>query len=145
MKKIFISSFLAITVAISGFAAEGNKAGFALPKKFSFKFKHLLDVQPTSSENDTVETFKFDSKRTNALYTGTSAFVGNDQAMTLEDFPLNAKRAITRKYQGNTEKEDIHFEGLQESAYYISAENEEGLVIPKVKDIFSSPFGRLAY
>lgn len=134
MKKLFISSFLAITVAISGFAAEGNKAGFALPKKFSFNFKHFLDVGRTSSENDTVGIFNFDNIRTIALYTDTGAFVGNDQAMTLENFPLNAKRAFARKYQDNTVKEAIHFEELRESGYYISAENEKGLVILKVKD-----------
>ena len=134
MKKLFISSFLAITVAISGFAAERNKAGFALPEKFSFKFKQFLDVERTSSENSTVATFIFDNIRTNALDTEAGEFVGIDQAMTLEDLPLNAKRAFAGKYQGNTVKEAIHFEGLQESAYYISAENEKGLVILEVKD-----------
>ena len=137
MKKLFISSFLAITVAISGFAAERNKAGFALPEKFSFKFKQFLDVERTSSENSTnstVATFIFYNIRTNALDTEAGEFVGIGQAMTLEDLPLNAKRAFAGKYQGNTVKEAIHFEGLQESTYFISAENEKGLVIPAVKD-----------
>ena len=134
MKKLFISSFLAITVAISGFAAERNKAGFALPEKFSFKFKQFLNVERTSSENSTVATFIVDNIRTNALDTEAGEFVGIGQAMTLEDLPLNAKRAFAGKYQGNTVKEAIHFEGLQESAYYSSAENENGLVIPAVKD-----------
>ena len=134
MKKLFISSFLAITVAISGFAAERNKAGFALPEKFSFKFKQFLDVERTSSENSTVATFIFDNIRTSALDTEAGEFVGIGQAMTLEDLPLNAKRAFAGKYQGNTVKEAIHFEGLQENAYYISAKNGKGLVILEVKN-----------
>ena len=134
MKKLFISSLLAITVAISGFAAERNKAGFALPQKFSFKFNQFLNVERTSSENSTVSTFIFDNIRTSALDAEAGEFVGIGQAMTLEDLPLNAKRAFAGKYQGNTVKEAIHFEGLQESAYFISAENEKGLVILEVKN-----------
>ena len=61
-------------------------------------------------------------------------FIGTNQAITLEDLPVNAKRAFAKKYEGYTVKEAIRFEGSQESAYYISAENEKGSVILKVDD-----------
>jgi hypothetical protein len=71
--------------------------------------------------------------RTEALYSAEGEFIGTNQAITLEELPVNAKRAFAKKYEGYTVKEAIRFEGSQESAYYISAENDKGSVILKVE------------
>ena len=134
MKKLFISALLAITVALSSFAAEGNKVSFAARNNFTAQFRHASDVQWTSAENYTKATFIWNNVRTEALYTPEGEFIGTNQAITLEELPVNAKRAFAKKYGSYTVKEAIRFEGAQESAYYISATNEKGSVILKVED-----------
>ena len=134
MKKLFISALLAITVAVSSFAAEGNNVSYTVRNNFSSQFKKASDVQWTSGENYTKATFVLDNVRTEALYSAEGEFIGTKQAITLEELPVNAKRAFAKKYEGYTVKEAIRFEGSQESAYYISAENEKGSVILKVED-----------
>ena len=134
MKKLFISALLAITVAASSFAAEGNNVSYTVRNNFSSQFKKASDVQWTSGENYTKATFVLDNVRTEALYGAEGEFIGTNQAITLEELPVNAKRAFAKKYEGYTVKEAIRFEGSQESAYYISAENVIGSVILKVED-----------
>ena len=134
MKKLFISALLAITVAASSFAAGENTVNFAALKNFKAEFKKASDVQWTSGENYTKATFVLDNVRTEALYSAEGEFIGTNQAVTLEELPVSAKRAFAKKYDGYTVKEAIRFEGSQESAYYISAENEKGSVILKVED-----------
>ena len=134
MKKLFISALLAITVAVSSFAAEGNNVSYTVRNNFSSQFKKASDVQWTSGENYTKATFVLDNVRTEALYSAEGEFIGTNQAVTLEELPVSAKRAFAKKYDGYTVKEAIRFEGTQESAYYISAENEKGSVILKVED-----------
>ncbi|HKG67320.1 MAG TPA: hypothetical protein VKA92_00510 [Segetibacter sp.] len=134
MKKLFISALLAITVAASSFAAEGNNVSYTVRNNFSSQFKKASDVQWTSGENYTKATFVLDNVRTEALYSAEGELIGTNQAITLEELPVNAKRAFAKKYEGYTVKEAIRFEGSQESAYYISAENEKGSVILKVED-----------
>lgn len=134
MKKLFISALLAVTVTVSGFAAEGNTVSFAARNNFASQFKHASEVQWTAADNYTKATFVWNNVRTEALYTPEGEFIGTNQAITLEELPLNAKRAFAKKYDGYTVKEAVRFEGVQESAYYISAANEKGSVILKVED-----------
>ena len=134
MKKLFISALLAITVAASSFAAEGNNVSNAAQNNFSSQFKHASDVQWTSGKNYTKATFVLNSVRTEALYSAEGEFIGTNQAITLEELPVNAKRTFAKKYEGYTVKEAIRFEGTEEGAYFISAENGKGSVILKVGD-----------
>lgn len=134
MKKLFISALLAVTVAVSSFAAEGNNVSYAARKDFSAQFKHASDVRWTSGENYTKATFVLNNVSTEALYSAQGEFIGTNQAITLEELPVNAKRAFAKKYGGYTVKEAIRFEGTEEGAYFISAENGEGSVILKVED-----------
>lgn len=134
MKKLFISALLSVTVALSSFAAEGNKVNLVAQNNFSSQFKHVSDVQWASNDNYTKATFVWNNVRTEALYTPEGEFIGTNQAITLDELPVKAKRAFAKKYDGYTVKEAIRFEGAQENAYYISAENEKGAVILKVEE-----------
>lgn len=134
MKKLFISALLAITVASSSFAAEGNEVSTVAQNNFRSQFKHLYDVQWTSGKNYTKASFVLNNVRTEALYTPEGDFIGTNQAISLEELPLSAKRKFAKKYGDYTVKEAIRFEGVDESAYYISAQNEKGSVILKVAD-----------
>lgn len=134
MKKLFISALLAVTVAVSSFAAEGNNVSHTVQNAFSSQFKHASDVRWTAGETYTKATFILNNVSTEALYTVEGEFIGTNRAITLEELPVNAKRGFAKKYAGYTVKEAIRFEGTEEGAYFISAENEKGSVILKVED-----------
>jgi hypothetical protein len=134
MKKLFISGLLVVTVALSSFAAEGNKVSFAIRTNFEAQFKNISDVKWTSGDGYAKATFVLNNVRTEALYSAEGELVGTSQAITLEDLPVNAKRAFAKRYDGYTVKEAIRFEGSQETAYYISAENAKGSVVLKVEN-----------
>src|SRR3954471_2269867 len=134
MKKLFITGLLAVTVALSSFAAEGNKVNFSVLNSFKSQFKNVSEVEWTSGENYSKATFVLNNVRTEALYSDAGEFIGTNQAVTLEALPVSAKRAFAKKYSDYTVKEAIRFEGAQESAYYISAENAKGPVVLKVED-----------
>ncbi len=55
-------------------------------------------------------------------------------AMYTGRITYESKKAFAKKYNSCTVKEAIRFEGAQEVAYYISAENEKGSVVLKVED-----------
>ena len=134
MKKLFITGLLAVTVALSSFAASGNKVSFGVLSNFKSQFKHISEVEWTLGENYTKATFVLNDIRTEALYTPDGEFIGTKQAVVLEELPLKAKRAFAKRYAGYTVKEAVRFEGAEESAYYISADNEKDAVILKVED-----------
>ncbi len=133
MKKLFITALLATIVAASSFATE-NETERAARKNFATQFKRISDVQWTSGAGYTKATFILNNIRTEALYTPEGDFIGTNQAITLEELPVNAKRKFAKRYEGYTVKEAIRFEGVQESAYFISAENEKRSVILKIED-----------
>jgi hypothetical protein len=132
MRKLFISALFALSIAVSSFAA-GNETSTAR-NNFASQFKKVSDVEWTSGENYTKATFVLNNVRTEALYSEAGEFIGTNQAVTIEELPVNAKRAFAKKFDGYTVKEAIRFEGIDESAYFISAQSEKGSVILKVAD-----------
>ena len=134
MKKLFMSALLTIAVAVSSFATEGNDVNFTVRNNFETRFKNVSDVQWTSGKDHIKATFSLNNVRTEALFSPEGELIGTSQAITLEELPVRAKRAFGKKYSGYTVKEAIRFEGTEESAYYISAEDEKGSVILKVED-----------
>lgn len=128
MKKLFIPTLLATIVALSGFAAEGSNGS---PAKAPFK--RVGDVRWSSSPNCTKATFVWNNVKTEALYDSEGEFLGTNQSISLNDLPAEVKRAFAKKYTNYTLKEATYFEGVQESAYYLNAENEKGSITVKIK------------
>lgn len=123
-----------VAVAVSSFAATGNEVSFTTLNNFKYQFKHISEVEWTSGENFTKATFVLNGVRTEALYNDAGEFIGTNQAVSLEELPVRAKRAFAKKYGSYTVKEAIRFEGSENSAYYIAAENEMSSVVLKVED-----------
>lgn len=134
MKKLFISAVLAATVTLTSFAAEGNKVNYTVRNNFETQFKSASDVKWTSYANYTKAAFVLNNVRTEALYSADGDLIGTSQGINLEELPVNIKRAFAKKYADYTVKEAIRFDGTQESAYYISAENEKDSVILKAEE-----------
>lgn len=134
MKKLFLSALFAVTVAVSAFATDANKVSAAAINNFKASFKHAGDVSWKSANDYVTATFVYNNIRTEALYTTEGDFIGTNTAVSLEELPVNAKRTFAKKYDGYTVKEAIRFEGNEEGAYFISAENDKEAVIIKVTD-----------
>ncbi len=134
MKKLFFTALLAAAVAASAFAADADKVNFVAVNHFKTSFKHASDVSWTSANNYVKATFVLNNIRTEALYTPEGDFIGTNTAIILDILPVRAKRTFAKKFDGYTVKEAIRFEGNEEGAYFISAENEKEAVIIKVND-----------
>ncbi len=134
MKKLLITALFAVTVAVSAFASGTDKVNYAALSNFKASFKRVSDVSWATAKDYVKATFILNSVRTEALYTPEGEFIGTNTAVTLDELPVKAKRNFAKKFDGYTVKEAIRFEGYEEGAYFMSAENEKEAVILKVND-----------
>lgn len=134
MKRLFVSALLALTLGTSSFAAEGNEVNFTVLNSFQFQFKDASDVQWKSIKGCTKATFVLNNEKMEAFYNREGEMIGTSKAISLDELPTNAKRSFAKKIEGYTVKEAIRFEGTEENAYFISAENGKDSVIFKVED-----------
>ncbi len=134
MRKLFIAALLAVTVASSAFAAGSSKVNSFALKNFNTQFTHASDVSWTTSENYIKAVFLNNNERMEAYYNSTGDLIGTSRSINTEVLPTSAKRTLAKKYDGYTVKEAIQFDGTEESAYFISLENDQESVILKVAE-----------
>jgi len=134
MKKLFFAALITVTVATSAFAKDVNKISSRATHNFSFDFRGAEKVNWISKSNFYKASFILDGQKMEAFYNLNGDMIGTSQNITLDQLPTSAKRTFAKRYNGYTVKEAIRFEGVDESAYYISAENEKENVILKVAD-----------
>lgn len=134
MKKLLITALFAVTVAISAFATGSEKVNYSALNNFKASFRLASDVTWKVSKTYISANFTENNVRTEALYTPDGEFIGTNTAVALEELPVRAKRNFAKKYGDYTVKEAIRFEGNEEGAYFVSAENEKESVVLKVAD-----------
>ncbi len=137
MKKLFIATVLAISIATASFATDVNKISYTVKENFKKDFNGAENVEWTAKKNFIKASFMLDSERCNAFYDDNGNQIGMCRYITLDDLSLGAKRTIAKKYPGYKITEAIEFSGPQENAIYLSAENEKEKVVVKITD-FSS-------
>lgn len=137
MKKLFISALLALSVAASAFAKDPNNINSALLRSFKADFKNASEVSWVTARDYTKASFTLNNERMEAFYNNKGEVIATSKSITLDELPVSAKRAFTKKFADYTVKEAIRMEGSEESAYYISAENEKETLIVKVDDFGS--------
>lgn len=133
MKKIFIAALLVATFAASAFA-NATKVNYLALKSFGAEFKNASEISWTSNVNFIRATFVCEDQRMEAFYTPAGEKIGVSRGISVDELPVKAKRAFAKKYDKYNVKEAILFEGVEENAYYISADNETENVIVKVFD-----------
>jgi hypothetical protein len=133
MKKLFTAALLVAIFASSAFA-NPTKVGHAILRNFAVEFNNASDVKWTATSDYVKANFLFEDQRMEAFYTPTGEKIGISRGVSIDELPLKAKRAFTKKYQDYTVKQAILFEGVEENAYFIDAENETENVIVKVFD-----------
>ncbi len=132
MKKLIIAAIIAVSVAGSAFAAPTVSVNYNVLSSFKSAFKGATDIQWTVKEDFVKASFIINDERIEAFYNQYGEEIGTSKAITLDAMPVDAKRAFAKMYNNYTVKEAIQFEGTDETAYYISAENEKETVIIKV-------------
>jgi len=133
MKKLFVSALLALFLVSSAFA-NPTKVGHTVLRSFSTEFNDASDVTWTATADYVKANFLFEDQRMEAFYTPTGEKIGVSRGISIDELPLKAKRTFAKKYEGYTVKQSILFEGVEENAYFIDAENDSEKVIVKVYD-----------
>lgn len=134
MKKLLIAVLIATTLATSTFAKAPTTVNYAAVKNFNIEFRHASDVSWSSTENYIKASFVYDHERMEAFYTHDGEKIGTATGISPDQLPVKAKRAFAKNYSGYDVKQGILFEGVEENAYFFSAENEKESVIVKVYD-----------
>ena len=134
MKKLFFSVLLAISVAASAFATDTNNVNSTAVNDFEATFKKASDVKWIANNDYIKATFVLNNIRMEALYSPAGELIGTTKSIFPEELPVSAKRNFSKNYGGYTVKEAIRFEGNDEGAYFIAAENEKESVVLKVSD-----------
>jgi hypothetical protein len=133
MKRLFIAALFAVSFMASAFASE-TKVSSAIMSNFKYQFKNVSDVNWTMGEGFAKATFVYNQVRTEAFYSPSGEIIGTSKGVSLDQLPVKAKRNFSKKYDGYDVTEAIRFEGPDEAAYFISAQNEKESVIVKVND-----------
>jgi calcineurin-like phosphoesterase family protein len=133
MRNFFITTLAAFAITVSAFA-NPVKVNHAILSNFNTQFKAAADVTWYITKDYTKAEFTTDNKKMEVYYNFNGDIIGTSRNVALDDLPVNAKRNFAKKFSGYEVKEAIRFEGFDESAYYISGEDEKESVIIKVND-----------
>jgi len=142
MKKLLIAVLIVTTLATSAFAKAPTTVNYVAVKNFNIEFRHASDVKWSSTENYIKASFVYGNERMEAFYTLDGEKIGTTTGISLEQLPVKAKRAFAKNYSGYEVKQGILFEGVEENAYFLSAENEKESLIVKVYDNGSTSVDR---
>jgi len=134
MRKLLLAALLTITVAASTFAKDVNSKNVRAIRNFESEFRDAENVSWTIRPTFAKASFHLDGQKREAFFDLNGDIIGTSRNISLDKLPVGAKRVFAKKYDGYTVKEAIRFEGVDEAAYFISAENEKESVILKVWD-----------
>jgi hypothetical protein len=138
MKKVLFAALVLLTIATSTFAAPTKVSSIA-KRSFQTDFNQASNVIWTAGEDYSKVTFTLNNVRMEAFYEANGDIIGTSKAISLDELPVTAKRSFTKKFSNYNVKEAIRFEGKDDAAYFISAEDDKQLVIVKIDQ-----FGRLS-
>ena len=132
MKKVLFATLIAISLISSAFAGPAKKVTYFVKSAFETAFPNATEVEWKVTADYTKASFVRDDVRNEAFYDPQGNFIGKSHAISLEKLPTTIKSSFAKKYGSYTVSEAIQFEGVEETAYFISAENEKQSVVLKV-------------
>ena len=132
MKNLFITTVLALSIAVSSIAADVSNVNYNAERNFFAEFGRAKNVNWTAKENYSKASFTLNQVAMEAFYDYQGNFIGTSRKIDIGDLPINGKRSVAKKYAAYTVKEVIKFEGAEETAYYLVAENEKQSLFLKV-------------
>ena len=132
MKKLLFTALIAISLTSSAFASSTKEVGYHIANSFATSFPKASLVQWKITADYTKASFVLNNVNTEAFYNRNGDLIATSYAVTIDEMPTNVKRSLAKKYSDYTVKEAIKFDGVEETAYFISAENDKGAIILKV-------------
>ena len=132
MKKLFATAVLALSILTSSFAADVNTIDSKATYSFSQEFADATNVKWTSADTYVKATFTLNKKSMEAFYDLRGELIATSNTIEIDELPTSAKRAFAKKYANFSVKEAIQVDTVDETAYYLSAENETQSVVLKV-------------
>src|SRR4051794_13442434 len=132
MKNVIFSALAAVIISTTAFATGENKISSVVLNSFKVDFKNATNVSWTSKTGYAKAAFVLDKREMEVFYNSSGEIFAVSKKIDLDELPVDAKRTFAKRYEGYTVKEAIKFEGADEDAYYISAENDKASVILKV-------------
>jgi hypothetical protein len=133
MKRLFLSAIMATTLISTSFANE-TKINSRVSSNFKNQFAEANNVEWTSKQDFFKANFTEDGKSREAFYNNNGELISTSTQINIDDLPASTKRAFAKKYDGYVVKEAIKMDSNDESAYYISVENDKQSLILKVLD-----------
>lgn len=134
MKKLFFAALLVVSFTTATLASDVKKVSSRTLQKFSTDFAGAKDITWTLGSSYSRALFTFNNESMDAYYDWSGNLIGTSKKVYLEELPTSAKRVFAKKYADYTVKEAIRFDGAEEGAYYISAENMVHSLVLKVTD-----------
>jgi hypothetical protein len=132
MKNLIITSVLALAIAISSIAADRKRVNYEAERNFYVEFADAKNVSWTTNHHFYKASFTLNQVAMDAFYDHRGTYIGTTNKSDISDLPLNGKRSFAKKYAAYTVKEVIKFEGAEETAYYLVAENEKQSLFLKI-------------
>ena len=142
MKKLLIAAVLTVSVATTAFTADEKKIDSRIRENFKSEYAEAGNVKWSMKPTYVRATFELNGKQSDVYYSLDGETIGTSQKITLDKLPVHAKRTFAKRYADYTVKEAIKFDGKDETAYFISAENDKQSVILKVTDAGISTYKR---
>lgn len=133
MKKLIITAVLAVSVIGTAFAND-IRINSAAQQSFKRDFRNVSQVQWQTYGSHTLAIFTQGNELIKAYYNESGNLYGTSRTVNTSDLPVQVKRAFSRNYSTYTVKDAMKFEGLEETAYLLTAENEKETVVLKVVD-----------
>lgn len=132
MKNVILSAILAVTVLTSAFATGENKISSVVLNSFKAEFKNVTNVSWSSKTGYSKAAFILNDRQMEVFYDENGYVVARSKNIALDELPVSAKRAFAKRYGGYNVTEAIQFDGINEQAYYLKAENGKESIILKV-------------
>ncbi len=133
MKKLLFAALLVVSMGSSAFAGP-KKVSTIAKNNFQSEYLQASNVIWSAEEDYSKATFTLNNVRMEAYYEPNGQLIGTSKAITLDQLGVSAKRSLAKKFGSYEIKEAIRFESADDSAYFISAENEKETVVIKVGD-----------
>lgn len=134
MKKLLFAALLTASLATSAFAKETNNLNYRVEKNFSTDFNKATDVTWSVKQNFAKATFNINGEKMEAFYNLNGEMIGTSKNITFEQLPTDAKKSLAKLYNGYVVKQAIRFENNDETAYYVSVENETKSLVLKISN-----------
>ncbi len=142
MKKLIIAALIAVAVSTSAFATDKNQIDEKAVENFESAYGGASDVEWVSKENFTKASFIQNEQKVEVFYNLDGDFIATTTQIKMDYVPTFVKRIVAKSYSDYTVKEAFKFQADDETAYFISAENEKENVVLKVSGGLFSVYSR---